>query len=430
MKVFGCQMNQYDADKIRTALISRGAVETPEEKADVVVFVGCSIRDKAEHKVWSELGHYGARWSGERLPVVAVTGCVAQNVGAEMARRYPWVRVVSGPRSIGKLPEAIEAALLTGERVTNLDEDPRELHELSCAPLARRYPWKASVTISHGCDNFCSYCVVPYVRGRFASRRPEAILDEVARLAESGVVEISLLGQNVDSYGADLPEANFASLLSAVARVPGIRRVRFMTSYPTDFTADVVDAIAANPVVCPSINLPIQSGSDRVLKAMNRRYTVEEYARVVGLIRAGLPDAALTSDLIVGFPGESEDDFERSLDALKRFSFDQVHTAAYSPRRGTPAADMKDQIPGDVKSRRLNEVNRLQSRIARAINERLVGQTREILVDGRAPKGGFLQGRSRADKVVLFRGPDDLIGTFARVEIESADSWSLKGKLL
>ncbi len=429
MKVYGCQMNQYDADKIRTALIFRGARETEEEEADVVIFVGCSIRDKAEHKVWSDLGYYGARWDAERRPVVAVTGCIAQNVGADMAHRFPWVRVVSGPRHIGRLPEAVETALLTGERVFNLDGDPRELHELAYAPLARRCPWKASVMISHGCDNFCTYCIVPYVRGRFASRQPDAILSEITLLVRNGVKEISLLGQNVDTYGADLSGVSFASLLGEVAHVPGLRRVRFMTSYPTDFTPDVVDTIAANPNVCPAVNLPIQSGSDRILKAMNRRYTVEEYAEVVGLIRGKLPGVGLTSDLIVGFPGESEDDFDRSVEAIKRFRFDLVHTAAYSPRQGTPAAKMKDQVPEDVKNRRLNEVNRLQTRIAREINGQCVGQTYEILVDGRALKGDFLQGRNQADKVVLFSGADDLIGSFVSVEITSADSWSLKGKI-
>ena len=423
-------MNQYDADKIRTALIARGARETHEEEADAIVFVGCSIRDKAEHKVWSELGYYGTRWARERRPVVAVTGCIAQNVGADMAKRYPWVRVVSGPRHIGILPEAIETALLTGEKVLNLDSDPRELHELTFAPLVRQYPWKAAVMISHGCDNFCTYCIVPYVRGRFASRRPEEIIQEVEQLVHSGVKEISLLGQNVDTYGKDLNGYSFANLLSDVAQVDGLKRLRFMTSYPTDFTQDVVDTIAENSIICPAINLPIQAGSDRILKAMNRRYTVEEYAKVVDVIHERLPDVGLTSDLIVGFPGETEEDFELSLQALRRFRFDLVHTAAYSPRQGTPAAKMKDQVPEQVKNRRLNEVNDLQTQIAREINEKLVGKKYEVLVDGMALKGNLLQGRNQADKVILFEGPVELRGNFVTVEIVSADSWSLKGKLV
>lgn len=427
IKVYGCQMNQYDADKIRTALVSRGAAESAEDKADVIIYVGCSIRDKAEQKVWSEVGHYGSRWAKARRPIVAMTGCIAQNIGAAMVKRYPWVRIVSGPRHIGCLPDAIESALLTGSRVSNLDADPRELHELSFAPMRRQYPWKASVMISHGCDNFCTYCIVPYVRGRFASRLPQDIIAEVKQLVRDGVKEICLLGQNVDTYGKDLPNYSFADLLRETAGIAGLKRLRFMTSYPTDFTPEVVTAIAENSVICPSINLPIQSGSDRILKAMNRRYTVAEYADVVHVIRERLPEVSLTSDLIVGFPGETEDDFRQSLDAMRRFQFDQVHTAAYSPRNGTPAAAMADQIAADVKSRRLNEVNELQKAIARRINENLVGKTCEILVDGKAPKGDLLQGRTPTDKVVLFAGESELKGHFVTVKITSADSWSLKG---
>lgn len=430
MKVYGCQMNQYDADKISTALTALGAVSVPEEEADVIVFVGCSIRDKAEHKVWSELGHYQVRWKKEHRPLVAMTGCIAQNVGVDMSRRYPWVRVVSGPRHIGALPEALQTALLSGERVFLLDDDPRAIQELAYAPLKRQFPWKASVMISHGCDNFCTYCIVPYVRGRFASRQPAEILDEVRQLVDSGVKEICLLGQNVDTFGSDLKDYTFADLLRDVAHVDGVERLRFMTSYPTDFTEDVVAAIAGNANICPSINLPIQAGSDRILKLMNRRYNVEEYAKVVDCIRSGLPEVGLTSDLIVGFPGETDEDFQCSMDALKRFRFDQVHTAAYSKRQGTPAAVMKDQIPESVKHQRLNEINALQTTIAREINEKLVGKTYRVLVDGRALKGNFLQGRNLADKVILFPGSDEIVGTFVDVRVTSADAWSLKGSLL
>ncbi len=421
-------MNQYDGDKIKTALISYGAQEVDEDVADVIIFVGCSIRDKAEHKVWSELGHYGKRWKKDRRPLVAMTGCIAQNVGTEMAKRYPWIRVVSGPRHIGALPEALKNAFLSGERIFLLDENPRELQELAFAPLERTFPWKASVMISHGCDNFCTYCIVPHVRGRFASRKPEDILSEMEQLVVSGVKEICLLGQNVDTYGKDLKDYSFASLLRDAAHIPGLARLRFMTSYPTDFTEDVVLAIAENENICPSINLPIQAGSDAILKAMNRRYTVEEYAKVVETIRTRLPEVGLTSDLIVGFPGETDEDFQLSLAALRRFRFDQVHTAAYSKRQGTPAAIMANQIPEDVKNQRLNEVNHLQTQIAKEINKKLIGRTYRVLVDGRAIKGDLLQGRNPADKVILFAGAQDLIGQFINVKVTSADAWCLKGQ--
>ena len=430
MKVYGCQMNQYDADKICTALVLRGAYQVSEKEADVIIFVGCSIRDKAEHKVWSELGHYENRWRKSRRPIVAMTGCIAQNVGRDMMRRYPWVRVVSGPRHIGMVPEALDTAIMTGERVVLLDDDPRELHELAYAPLRRQFPWKASVMISHGCDNFCTYCIVPYVRGRFASRQPKDIISEVAQLVDSGVKEICLLGQNVDTYGKDLENYSFASLLNDVAHIDGLERLRFMTSYPTDFTKDVVETIASNSNICPSINLPIQSGSDAILKAMNRRYTLEEFAEVVDCIRSGLPEVGLTTDLIVGFPGETDEDFRMSIAALKRFKFDQVHSAAYSKRQGTPAAVMKDQIPEEIKKKRLYEVNSLQSEIAKDVNEKSVGHRYKVLVDGKALKGDLLQGRNPADKVILFKGTPDLFGKFVDVDVTSADSWSLKGKIV
>ena len=283
--------------------------------------------------------------------------------------------------------------------------------------------------ISHGCDNFCTYCIVPYVRGRFASRSPREIMSEAEQLVEGGVKEICLLGQNVDTYGKDLDRYSFADLLNDVAHIKGLERLRFMTSYPTDFTKDVVDAIAGNANICPAINLPIQAGSDRILKAMNRRYTVEEYAKVVDCIRCGLPEVGLTSDLIVGFPSETEDDFACSMEALERFRFDQVHTAAYSRRQGTPAAAMKDQVPESVKNRRLNDVNRLQTEIAKDINKKLLGRRYRVLVDGRALKGNLLQGRNPADKVILFEGAESVIGTFVDVEVTAAGSWSLKGKI-
>ncbi len=430
LKVYGCQMNQYDADKIRTALIERGWQEAPEDSSDAVIFVGCSIREKAEHKVWSELGRYGARWKAEGRPLVAVTGCIAQNVGLDMARRYPWIQVLSGPRHIGMLPQALEDAIQSGAEIRLLDLDPNELHELGVAPIQRPTSWKASVMISHGCDQFCTYCIVPHVRGRFASRPPREILDEIRLLLDDGVREVSLLGQNVDTYGKDLENYRFSDLLSDAAELPGMERLRFMTSYPTDFTADVVSAIASHHNICPAINLPIQSGSNRILKAMNRHYSLEQYAEVVDCIRQGLPEVGLTSDMIVGFPGETDQDFQASMDALRRFRYDMVHTAAYSPRQGTPAAAMKNQVPEEVKRQRLKEINELQTQLAREINAALVGRVFNVLVDGPAAKGDLLQGRTMTDKVVLFPGSRDLEGHFVDVKILRSESWSLKGEIL
>ncbi|MDD3512870.1 MAG: MiaB/RimO family radical SAM methylthiotransferase, partial [Synergistaceae bacterium] len=277
LKIYGCQMNVYDGDKIRTALVARGWRESPEDEADLVILNGCSIRDKAEQKVWSDLGRFAVRWKNERKPIVAVTGCVAQSVGRRMAARFPWVRFVSGPRHIGAVPDALEqffnerdAGRTIGneETVFLLDDDPRAFLDLPGAPTERVNRWKAFVTIAHGCDNFCSYCIVPYVRGRFVSRPAEDILEEMRTLVADGVLEITLLGQNVNSYGSDFSDGyRFSSLLRDAAASTGVRLLRFVTSHPRDFTPDIVEAMAEHTdILCPSINLPIQSGSDRILK--------------------------------------------------------------------------------------------------------------------------------------------------------------------
>ena len=433
LKVYGCQMNVYDGDKIKSALAARGWAECPEDEADVVIINGCSIRDKAEQKVWSDLGRYAQRWSKEKRPFVAVAGCVAQSVGRKMASRFPWVRFVSGPRHIGSVPDGVEALMTSpGEKLFFLDDDPRAFLDLAGAPSERVSRWKAFVTIAHGCDNFCSYCIVPYVRGRFFSRPPGEILAEMKVLVDDGVREITLLGQNVNSYGKDLGNGcTFSSLLLDAASSTGIRLLRFATSHPRDFTPDVVDAmVRRGDVICPSINLPIQSGSDRILAMMNRKYTVEEYRRIVALIRSRLPGVGLTTDLIVGHPGETEEDFRKSMEVLEEFRFDLVHSAAYSPRAGTAAAAREDQVPQEEKMERLNAVNRLQSTISLDLNRALTGRRFPVLLDDHAPRGeGLLQVRTPSDKVVIAEGGEDLLGRFASVEITEGENWCLTGKI-
>ncbi len=439
IKIYGCQMNVYDADRVRTILKFRGWQELPEENsenADLLIITGCSVRAKAEQKVWSEMGLFEKSWLKNQRPFIALTGCVAQRLGEKALSRFPWVRLVSGPRHIGLLPDALEEIFKHPKsRINLLDKDPREFFKLddydSNAEILRENKFKAYITIAHGCDNFCTYCIVPYVRGRFVSRQPDEIFNEAEILIKDGVKEITLLGQNVNSYGKDFKDENinFAWLLRKVSRLEGLKRLRFVTSLPQDFTSDIVDVMSSESVVCPSLNLPIQSGSNRILKLMNRKYTREEYLEKVNFIREKIPGLGLTTDLIVGFPGETENDFQDSINALKEIKFDLVHSAAYSERDGTPAATMPDSLPVEERLRRLTELNNIQDKITLEINQALTGKTFEILVDDKAPKGeNLLQGRTPSDKVVIFEGNKNLLGKFINVKIIEAEAWCLHGE--
>ena len=436
IRVYGCQMNAYDGNRMRSALDDLGWSETEDEReAHFIIVVTCSIRDKAEHKVISELGRFRSAWKEHGKPMVALLGCMAQRIGKEIADKYPWVRVVAGPRHLGAVPASIDASVMDGGRRLHLDENPTEIDDLSCIPSTRTNGHKAYVTIAHGCDQFCSYCIVPHVRGRFGSRKPEDILREIETLAGRGVFEITLLGQNVNSYGKDFEMAKdsyrFPDLLRDAAAIGGLKRLRFVTSHPVDFGDDLIEAMSELPVVCPSLNLPVQAGSDRILKEMNRKYTRAEYIEKVRRFRLALPEAGLTTDLIVGFPGESEEDFSQSVSLLEEIRFDLVHTAAYSPREGTPAARRTDQVPGNERVRRLQLVNDLQKRISQEINESLIGRTQEIVLDEPAPKGsGLLQGRTATDKVVLVKAGMNEIGGARTARITGASPWCLEGELL
>ena len=432
IKVFGCQMNSYDGDRIRTSMIHMGWKEVPEENADVIILVTCSIREKAEQKVASEIGRYDLRYRKTGSPAVALVGCMAQRIGLSISKKFPCVRLVSGPRHLGLVPQGIEDSFSDGAQRFFMDDDPRALEDLEVVPTERTNPFKAYVTITYGCDRFCTYCIVPYVRGRLQSRGHAEIIKEAEALAASGVSEITLLGQNVDAYGKDKKdEYGFASLLKDVSKIEGIRRLRFATSHPKDFDEDILEVMAGTPSICRAINLPVQSGSDRILKEMNRGYTRSQYIELVKRIRSVLPDVSLTTDLIVGFPQETEEDFKDSYDLLKELRFDIIHTAAYSPREGTKAAIMEGQIDNKVKAARLNEINALQSQLARELNEEYVGRKFEILVDGPAPKGeGSLQGRTKTDKVVIIKGGPEYMGRYIDVKIIRASHWSLEGEII
>jgi tRNA-2-methylthio-N6-dimethylallyladenosine synthase len=425
-------MNSYDGDRIRTSMIHMGWKEVPEENADVIILVTCSIREKAEQKVASEIGRYDLRYRKTGSPAVVLVGCMAQRIGLSISKKFPCVRLVSGPRHLGLVPQGIEDSFSDGAQRFFMDDDPRALEDLEVVPTERTNPFKAYVTITYGCDRFCTYCIVPYVRGRLQSRGHAEIIKEAEALAASGVSEITLLGQNVDAYGKDKKdEYGFASLLKDVSKIEGIRRLRFATSHPKDFDEDILEVMAGTPSICRAINLPVQSGSDRILKEMNRGYTRNQYIELVKRIRSVLPDVSLTTDLIVGFPQETEEDFKDSYDLLKELRFDIIHTAAYSPREGTKAAIMEGQIDNKVKAARLNEINVLQSQLARELNEEYVGRKFEILVDGPAPKGeGSLQGRTKTDKVVIIKGGPEYMGRYIDVKIIRASHWSLEGEII
>jgi tRNA-2-methylthio-N6-dimethylallyladenosine synthase len=427
-------MNVYDGDKLRGELISRGWRETDnEEKADFVILITCSVRDKAEQKASSELGKFRRRWELGGRPRVALLGCMATRVGDAAAKKFPWIMVAAGPAHIGLVPEAMENAISYGSRFIASDASDAPT-ALSCMPKVRNNPHKAFITIANGCDQFCSYCIVPYVRGRFESRPPEDIKKEAQNLVQNGAVEITLLGQNVNTYGRDFKGENtgyrFADLLSETASTDGLKRLRYTTSHPSDFTDDILDVMKSRDVICPWINLPVQAGSDKVLREMNRRYTRSEYIALVAKIRDALPDVGLTTDLIVGFPGETEGEFEQSIALLEELKFDLVHTAAYSPREGTPAADRADQVPASERARRLVRMNKVQAEISREINSSLVGKVYEVLLDEPAAKGeGLLQGRTATDKVVLVRAPLALSGAFRTVRVTGASPWCLEGEI-
>src|SRR5579863_4783883 len=379
LETFGCQMNVHDSEKVAGVLLGRGyqQVETIDE-AGLVLYNTCSIREKAAQKIYSRLGAY-AKYPGEEK-IIGVLGCVAQQEGEEIFERSPWVRLVCGSASYSKLPDLISELESGNRRVMGLDKDTDATFETEIT--RRDNPFRAYLTIIEGCDKACSYCVVPFTRGPERSRASASVLEEVRRLADAGYSEIQLLGQTVNSYlDPSAKRMSFAELLAAVAAVPGIRRVRFTTSHPRDFGRDIVEAIDAVPELCDHVHLPVQSGSTRILRAMLRTYTREEYLEKIAMIREARRPISVTSDIIVGFPGETEEDVEETLSLLDAAQYDGVFAFQYSPRPNTTAQHMPDAIPEEEKGRRLALVMDRQREIQRARNNAHVGKTLEVLVD-------------------------------------------------
>jgi len=427
IETFGCQMNAHDSEKVAGVLLGRGYRQVDDlDSAKVVFYNTCSIREKAAQKVFSRLGEY--RKHPGHGKIIGVLGCVAQQEGEEIFERAPWVSLVCGSASYSKLPALLAQLEAGNRRVTGLDTDTDETFETEIT--RRDNPFRAYLTIIEGCDKSCSYCVVPYTRGPERSRSSVSVLQEVRKLADAGYSEIQLLGQTVNSYRDPTPRRlSFSELLVAVAGVPGIRRVRFTTSHPRDFTRDIVEAIDAVPALCDHVHLPVQSGSTRILRSMQRTYTREEYLEKIALIRAARRPISVTSDIIVGFPGETEQDLAETLSLLDAAQYDGVFAFQYSPRPNTASLQMADTISEQEKGRRLAVVQDRQREIQVVRNNELVGQTFEVLVDGASRRPGQWAGRTSSNRILNFSSPhSDLLGQYIQVRVTRASPNSLVGE--
>jgi tRNA-2-methylthio-N6-dimethylallyladenosine synthase len=427
---FGCQMNEHDSERMAGILEEQGYVPAASpEDAEMVILNTCSIREKAEQKFYSELGRLArvTTKSGNR-PLIAVAGCIAQQEGEKILSRAPAVDLVIGPSDIPKLSRLVGLAGVGTGPLIETGGDP-EYHRRT-VPASRSGALKAWVSIMYGCDNFCTYCIVPYLRGRERSRPPEDILLEVRGLAERGYREVTLLGQNVNSYGKGSADpCSFPQLLAAVHDIEGIERIRFVTSHPRDLSDGLIAALRDLPKVCEALHLPVQSGSDRVLASMNRKYGADDYLGKVARLRDAVPDIVLTTDIIVGFPGEEESDFAETLRLLRAVEFDGIFAFKYSKRPGTRALDLAGHLPEDLKDERLAEVFAVQRDITSRRNRRHIGTIQEVLVDGRSKRGATLAGRTRGNKAVNFAGDDRLIGSLVQVRVLAAGPNSLTGEL-
>ena len=426
IKTFGCQMNVADSDQMAQMLAADYVLTDRPEEADLVLINTCAIRRKSEEKVRSLLGRLKVLKKRRPELILGVGGCVAQQEGERLLTAVPHLDLVFGTHGIYRLPELVKRAEC---------ERPVDIELSRCFPGLPRREWpqgrvQTLVTIMQGCNNFCSFCVVPYVRGREYSREPADIEAEIKDFLAAGGREVTLLGQNVNSYGQGLAEpVTFTELVRRLAALPGLARLRFATSHPKDLSHDLMAAFGELPTLCEHLHLPVQSGSNRTLKAMNRRYTREAFLDKVAKLRQACPDISLSTDLIVGFPGETEQDFEDTLNLMHEAGFDQAFSFKYSPRPNTRAAVLPDQVPEAIKAERLSRLQAVQDKLTRAAHRRLVGQVREVLVEGRSKRSAEqLSGRLRTNQVVNFTGSPELVGALVMVKITEAHPHSLKGR--
>ena len=451
---FGCQMNEHDSEVISGMLTQRGYTEAAGEdmrNTDIVIINTCSIRENADKRFFGTLGQLKKIKLANPNFTVCVCGCMMQqeHITKKLRQSYPWVDVIFGTHNIHEFPDMLEEMFQrrsTGEdwtvnqirssrefRVDRVYRDSDRIVE--GLPAKRLFGHKSFVNIMYGCNNFCTYCIVPYTRGREKSRRPEDIIAEVKALAADGVKEVTLLGQNVNSYrGVSADSGNewdFADLIYALNEVEGLERIRFMTSHPKDLSDKLIAAFAECDKLCNYIHLPVQAGSSSVLRRMNRKYTREQYLELVKKLREAVPGIAISTDIIVGFPGETEEDFCETLSLAEEIQYDSAFTFLYSPRRGTPAADYENQIPEDVKHERFNRLVEVMNRGSKARNAAFVGRVCRVLVDGPDKKSsGILNGRTEEFKLVDFEGPEELIGSMVDVEITASNTFSLQGRIV
>ncbi len=440
MLTMGCQLNENDSEKLCGMLEAMGYQKTEkQEEADIAVFNTCCVRENAEDKLFGKLGEL-KRLKQEKGIIIAIGGCMMQekHITDKIKESYPFVDILFGTHTLHKFPENLLKALEEKKKIEDIIDIDGEIHE--GLPIKRDSNIKASVTIMNGCNNFCSYCIVPYVRGRERSREPRNILQEVEELGRQGYQEITLLGQNVNSYlrverekGITFEEYqginSFATLLKAINKIDGIQRIRFVSPHPKDFTDDVIDAIASSDKVCKLVHLPLQSGNTKVLKEMNRKYTKEQYLQLVEKMKTRIPNLTLSTDIIVGFPGETDEEFEDTLDVVRKVKFEQVYMFLYSRRIGTPGDKMQNQIPEEEKHRRFNKLKALVESQIEDNNQKYVGTVQKVLVEGESKNNqALLTGRTDSNKVVIFEGGKSLIGKVIDLKIVSEHMWYLKGE--
>ena len=416
---FGCQMNARDSEKLRGILSKAGFQDTEnEDDADIVIYNTCTVRDNANQHVFGRLGHLNGVKRNKKDMIIGLCGCMMQepHIVEKVKKSYPFVDLIFGTHNLYAFPELLLKVLTDRKRVIDVRDRTEVFPEH--LPVVRKYPFKSGVNIMYGCNNFCTYCIVPYVRGREVSRTPEEILAEVKRLADDGVIEVMLLGQNVNSYGKTLEHPmSFAELLLKVCEVPGIERVRFMTSHPKDLSDELIEAMAKNEKICPHLHLPVQAGSSRLLKRMNRHYDREHYMELVRKLRERMPDISLTTDIIVGFPGETEEDFEETLSLVREVGYDSAFTFIYSKRTGTPAAGYPDQVPDKIAHERLTKLLAEVKERAEERCARFTGQTMDVLVEELNREPGLVTGRTPHNIVVHLPGDETMIGKIIPVKL-------------